>query len=179
MTAVGSRNLDSAVRFIAEHANGDPSIKAYSTYAEVYADSVSSHFRLAARDLLAHKEIIQNVDVIYIGWWQYYFVAEPITAHRTHVSLAGTPHAFHYENALDGIKAKKHVLCEKPVTLNAAELRSLLAAAKEYGVFFMEALWTRFQPLALEVKKIAESGVLGEPVALTGDLSVDFGINSE
>ncbi|KAI9461486.1 hypothetical protein HD554DRAFT_1512401 [Boletus coccyginus] len=135
VTAVGSRGLDSAVRFIAEHAKGDPSIKAYGAYADVYADS--------------------NVDAIYIG----------------------TPHSFHYGNALDGIKAKKHVLCEKPVTSNAAELRSLLAAAKAHGVFFMEALWTRFQPLTLEVKKIAESGVLGEPVALTADLSGDFGIN--
>lgn len=80
---------------------------------------------------------------------------------------------------MDGIKAKKHVLCEKPVTLNTAELRSLLAAAKEHGVFFMEALWTRFQPLTLEVKKIAESGVLGDPVALSADLSGDFGIHSE
>jgi len=61
--------------------------------------------------------------------------------------------------------------------LNAAELRSLLAAAKENGVFFMEALWTRFQPLTLEVKKLAESGVLGAPVALQADLSADFGLD--
>jgi predicted dehydrogenase len=80
---------------------------------------------------------------------------------------------------LDAIKAKKHVLCEKPVTSNAAELRSLLAAAKENGVFFMEALWTRFQPLVIEVKKIAESGVLGEPVAVHADLSMDFNLESE
>lgn len=90
-----------------------------------------------------------------------------------------TPHTLHYENALDAIKAKKHVLCEKPVTSNAAELRSLLAAAKEHGVFFMEALWTRFQPLTLEVKKISESGVLGAPLALQADLSDDFKLNGE
>ncbi|KAH7929088.1 NAD(P)-binding protein [Leucogyrophana mollusca] len=90
----------------------------------------------------------------------------------------GTPHTFHYDNALEAIKAKKHVLCEKPVTCNGAELRSLLAAAKEHGVFFMEALWTRFQPLTKEVKKLAESGVLGDPVALQADLSGDFGINN-
>lgn len=78
---------------------------------------------------------------------------------------------------MDGTKAKKHVLCEKPVTLNTAELRSLsLLPRKNTGVFFMEALWTRFQPLMLEVKKIAES-VLGKPV--TTDLSEDFDLNSE
>lgn len=96
-----------------------------------------------------------------------------------HADASGTPHTLHYENALDGIKAKKHVLCEKPVTSNAAELRSLLAAAKECGVFFMEALWTRFQPLTQEVKKIAESGILGEPLALMADLSGDFELSSE
>ncbi|KAL4072914.1 hypothetical protein V8B97DRAFT_1916838 [Scleroderma yunnanense] len=120
--AVGSRNLATAEEFANVY---DRSIKAYGSYADVYADKV------------------------------------------------GTPHTYHYENALDAIKAKKHVLCEKPVTLNAAELRSLLDAAKKQGVFFMEALWTRFQPLTLEVKKIAESGVLGEPVALQADLSSD------
>lgn len=91
------------------------------------------------------------------------------------VVYIGTPHAFHYENALGAIKAKKHVLCEKPVTLNAAQLRSLLDAAKEQGVFFMEALWTRFLPITMEIKKLAESDCgLGEPVALQADLSIYF-----
>ncbi|KAH0582907.1 hypothetical protein H2248_010808 [Termitomyces sp. 'cryptogamus'] len=88
----------------------------------------------------------------------------------------GTPHTYHYENALDAMKAGKHVLCEKPVTSNAAELRSLLAAAKEYNVFFMEAMWTRFQPLTLEVKNIIDRGSLGVPVVLHADLSGDFDI---
>jgi len=91
---------------------------------------------------------------------------------------SGTPHTYHYTNALSAIQAGKSVLCEKPVTSNAAELRSLLAAAKEYNVFFMEAMWTRFHPLTLEVKKIIEEGSLGVPVVLHGDLSVDCDIDS-
>lgn len=43
----------------------------------------------------------------------------------------------------------------------------------------MEALWTRFQPLSLEVKRIAEEGTLGLPVMLHADFSVYFDINSE
>lgn len=43
----------------------------------------------------------------------------------------------------------------------------------------MEAMWTRFHPLALEVKKIAEEGSLGKPVMLHADLSGDFDIESE
>ncbi|KAG6810200.1 hypothetical protein H0H92_012935 [Tricholoma furcatifolium] len=94
------------------------------------------------------------------------------------VSCIGTPHTYHYENALEAIRAGKHVLCEKPVTCNRAELESLIAAAKERNVFFMEAMWTRFQPLTLEVKKIAEEGSLGAPVVLHADLSGDFDINN-
>lgn len=43
----------------------------------------------------------------------------------------------------------------------------------------MEALWTRFHPLSLEVKKIAEEGTLGLPVNLHADLSANFDIHSE
>ncbi|KAG2349693.1 NAD(P)-binding protein [Suillus weaverae] len=89
----------------------------------------------------------------------------------------GTPHTYHYTNALDALKAKKHVLCEKPVTCNAAELRSLITTAKENGVFFMEAPWTRFQPLAKEVKELIDSGTPGLPVVVHADFSVDFGID--
>jgi hypothetical protein len=43
----------------------------------------------------------------------------------------------------------------------------------------MEALWTRFQPLSSEVKKIAEEGTLGLPVMLHADLSVNYDISRE
>ncbi|KAF8661381.1 hypothetical protein AX16_001474 [Volvariella volvacea WC 439] len=89
----------------------------------------------------------------------------------------GTPHTYHYLNALDAIKARKHVLCEKPVTTNAAELRALLTAAKNHGVFFMEAMWTRFLPISLEIKQIIEEGALGAPVVLHADLSGNFNIH--
>ena len=42
----------------------------------------------------------------------------------------------------------------------------------------MEAMWTRFQPIAKEVKRIAEDGSLGLPVVLHADLSGDFDIES-
>ena len=64
------------------------------------------------------------------------------------------------------------------MTSNAAELESLLTLATENGVFFMEAMWTRFQPLARAFKSVLEEGKLGPPVSLHADLSRDFGIES-
>ena len=64
------------------------------------------------------------------------------------------------------------------MTSNAAELRSLVALAKENGVFFMEAMWTKFQPFARAFKRVLEDGGLGHPVSLHADLSGDFDIES-
>ena len=85
----------------------------------------------------------------------------------------------HYANARAALLAKKHVLLEKPATCNAAELRSLISTAEEQGVFFMEAMWTRFLPVALAFKKVVEEGRLGDPITMTADLSVDFDIQSQ
>jgi len=70
------------------------------------------------------------------------------------------------------------VLLEKPVTCNAAELRSLAQTAKEKEVFFMEAMWTRFLPTIKEFKKVVEGGRLGDPVVMWANFLVDFNINS-
>jgi predicted dehydrogenase len=77
------------------------------------------------------------------------------------------------------MKAGKHVLCEKPATCNAAQLRALLKVAAENDVFFMEAMWTRFQPLLMEVKTVIDSGDLGAPVVVLADLSRNFGIEGK
>ena len=49
-----------------------------------------------------------------------------------------TPHSMHLENTLDAINAGKHVLCEKPMTINARDTEKLITAAKSKGVFLME-----------------------------------------
>jgi predicted dehydrogenase len=51
-----------------------------------------------------------------------------------------SPICCHYEQALLLLRAGKHVLCEKPVTSNAREVRALVAAAREKGVVFLEAM---------------------------------------
>ncbi|NLP82377.1 Gfo/Idh/MocA family oxidoreductase [Microbacterium sp. CFH 90308] len=80
-----------------------------------------------------------------------------------------TPHPMHAANALLALEAGKHVLIEKPFTINAAEAAAVRDAAAERGLLAMEAMWTRYLPHMVRIREIVASGVLGELRALTAD----------
>ncbi|GAA4374399.1 Gfo/Idh/MocA family protein [Paeniglutamicibacter cryotolerans] len=82
----------------------------------------------------------------------------------------GTPHGQHFEVAAAALKAGKHVVCEKSLTINAAEARQLVALASEHRLFLMEAIWSRFLPAVHRGFEIINSGEIGEPSWLHADL---------
>ena len=73
-----------------------------------------------------------------------------------------TPHETHYTYALAALNAGKHVLCEKPVSLNGADAAKLYAIAKEKSLVMMEALKTAYCPGFEQILGIARSGEIGE-----------------
>jgi predicted dehydrogenase len=81
----------------------------------------------------------------------------------------GTPHPMHHPDALLALRAGKHVLVEKPFTMNAAEAEQLVAEARERGLFLMEAMWARFLPHMVEVRRLLAEGALGEIVTVIAD----------
>ena len=58
-----------------------------------------------------------------------------------------TPNSMHYENCVMCLDAGKHVLCEKPFTIEASQAEKLYDYAAQKGLFIMEAFWIRFLPL--------------------------------
>jgi predicted dehydrogenase len=78
------------------------------------------------------------------------------------VVYVATPHPFHARDSLLALRAGKNVLCEKPFTVNAVEAAEVIAAARERGLFCMEAMWTRFLPHMRRVRELIDSGVLGD-----------------
>ncbi|MET0981896.1 MAG: Gfo/Idh/MocA family oxidoreductase [Telluria sp.] len=82
----------------------------------------------------------------------------------------GTPHPQHAANALLALRAGKGVLCEKAFTMNRREAEQVVAVARDKRLFLMEAMWTRFQPALLEVKRLIASGEIGEVGQVTADL---------
>ncbi|WVW79033.1 hypothetical protein I302_100996 [Kwoniella bestiolae CBS 10118] len=151
ITAVGSRSVESAQKFIdglKNPAEGDSwgwgakngkldRVKAHGSYDGVYNDP--------------------NVDAIYVG----------------------TPHNLHYKNTKDALLAGKHVLCEKPFTIDIEELEDLVAIAREKKLFLMEAVWTRFHPIAYAVEEVLKSGKLGKPKRFAADFSMEYDLDSK
>ncbi|KAL4941011.1 hypothetical protein BDV06DRAFT_10285 [Aspergillus oleicola] len=90
-----------------------------------------------------------NVDVIYVA----------------------TPHSHHFQNVMLALKAGKHVLCEKAFTVNAKQTRILVETARKKKLFLMEAVWTRYFPLSIEVRELIKKGVIGEVIRVTADNS--------
>lgn len=86
-------------------------------------------------------------------------VADP----AVEVVYIATPHALHLADATLAIEAGKHVLCEKPLTLNVAEAEQMVALARERGVFLMEAMWMACHPVVRAVREALAEGRLGVP----------------
>lgn len=74
-----------------------------------------------------------------------------------------TPIATHMVIALEAIAAGKHVLIEKPMASNAAEIEHIFDAAEAAGVFAMEAMWMKFNPLHVDLVQRVSVGLTGEP----------------
>ena len=84
-----------------------------------------------------------------------------------------TPHTMHRDCAIMAMKAGKHVLCEKPIAPNAAQLREMIECARKTGVLLMEGMWTRFFPATQEIRRLAQSGELGEVRMIQADFSFE------
>ena len=92
------------------------------------------------------------------------------------VVYISTPHPSHCADTLAAIKAGKHVLCEKPMGITAAQCRRMVAAAERKGVVLLEAFMYRVHPQTLKLQELLAKGLIGElrciRTAFTFDLSV-------
>lgn len=129
----------------------DAEIIAVGSRSQSSADAFADHHHIPHRH--ASYEALANdpdVDVIYIA----------------------TPHVFHADNMKLCLNAGKHVLCEKPFTINAQEAEECIALAREKGLFLMEAMWTRFIPAMAQVREWIAEGAIGAVRLVRAELSM-------
>jgi predicted dehydrogenase len=126
----------------------DAALVAVGSRSQSSADSFADRFGVVRRHA-SYEELVTDpdVDAVYVA----------------------TPHPSHHDSAMLAIDAGKAVLVEKPFTINAAEARSLIDAARAKGTFLMEAMWTRFLPDVARIRELLAEGRLGDVRSMTAD----------
>ncbi|MBQ4116692.1 MAG: Gfo/Idh/MocA family oxidoreductase, partial [Clostridia bacterium] len=98
-----------------------------------------------------YQELIDNPEVEAI------YIASPVFAH--------------VEPALAVAKAKKHLLCEKPIAFTVEETKNIINACKEAGVKYATGYMMRFGAYHMAIKKLIAEGGIGNVVSARAQLS--------
>ena len=131
--------------------------------AEVFAHDVldSKTGRLAAvasRSLETAKKFAKQFNV----QRAYGSYPELLRDPKVDAVYIATPHVLHAQWTIEAAKAGKHILCEKPLAMNASEAKTVIQAVKRAKVFFMEAFMYRCHPQTLQVAELIRKGAIGK-----------------
>lgn len=87
------------------------------------------------------------------------------------VVYIASPHSLHKTHTLAALQAGKHVLCEKPMGVNAREVQEMVEMAHSKKLFLMEALWSRFNPSIMRAHEMVREETLGPLSYLRADFA--------
>lgn len=113
---------------------------------------------VAARDLSRAEEYAREVGAARA----YGSYAELLADPEVDAVYNALPNDAHLPLTLAALRAGKHVLCEKPLALNAAEVREMRAASEAANRFVLEAFSYRFHPQIARARELVRRGELGE-----------------
>ncbi|MFW6597496.1 Gfo/Idh/MocA family protein [Propionibacteriaceae bacterium Y2011] len=114
--------------------------------------AVASRSTDRAADFARHHEIPRS----------YGSTAELVADDQVDVVYVASPHSEHPAVVRACLEAGKAVLCEKPLTVTAAEATDLFDLAERQGTFLMEAMWARTNPLIRRAVDLVADGAIGE-----------------
>lgn len=101
----------------------------------------------------------------------YASVSELVQDPEVEIVYIATPHNLHAEQIKAALAAKKHVLCEKAITINARQLDECRVLAREHHVALADGMTIFHMPLYKELKRRVDTGILG-PLKM---VQVNFG----
>lgn len=107
------------------------------------------------------------------GFEKYYGGYEQMLADpNVDIVYVATLNPFHFEHTKAALEAGKHVLCEKPFTINVGQAREIVELAREKNLFLLEAMWVPHYPkFKILAEKIAED-LIGEPKTVIANMSL-------
>ncbi len=127
---------------------------------EIRQSTGASIVSLCARrmDLLEAAQKQDQASLITNDW------REVVEHPDVNVILVATPDALHYEAVMAAAAAGKHLICDKPIGMNAQEASDMWAAYRDAGAKLVHFVpyWTRYFDIFVRAKAVVESGVLGD-----------------
>ena len=122
-------------------------------------------FAVGSRSQTSADDFAQTHDVVRAFASYAELAADP----DVDVVYIASPHTAHFEHTMLCLGAGKHVLCEKPFALNSTQTEQMVALAKHNGLFLMEAMWMRFIPLIIELRRRVDAGEIGQVRMIQAD----------
>jgi predicted dehydrogenase len=122
---------------------------------------------IASRDGKKAEEAARRLRIPKAYWSYEELLADP----EIEAIYNPLPNHLHVPWSIKAAEAGKHVLCEKPIALNVAEAKALLAARDRTGVKVGEAFMVRTHPQWLRTREIIHSGRIGELRSIIGAFS--------
>src|SRR5918999_822677 len=122
---------------------------------------------IASRDLARAQEAAAELNIRH-AYGSYEELLADETVEAVYNPL---PNHLHVPWTIKAAEAGKHVLCEKPIALNAGEARTLIEVRDRTGVRIQEAFMVRTHPQWLETRKLIQSGKIGSLRSITGFFS--------
>jgi predicted dehydrogenase len=86
------------------------------------------------------------------------------------IAYIATPHPQHYEQSLACLEKNIHVLCEKPMTINAEQSARLIEVSEQHKCFLMEGMWIRFLPSIEKVLELIRNDAIGKIVSIKASM---------
>ncbi len=83
------------------------------------------------------------------------------------------PNSLHIPWSIKAMQAGKHVLCEKPIAMNAKELKEAIKVSESTGKLLMEASWNRWHPRTVRIKQLVDSGIIGNLTEINASFTYD------
>lgn len=114
---------------------------------------------IASRDLAKAKNWAEKFDIRKAYGSYEELLADP----EIEAIYNPLPNHLHHPWTIKALQAGKHVLCEKPLALTAAEVQEMFAAAQKNNRLLMEGFMYRFHPQIEKTVELIHSGAIGEP----------------
>ena len=145
---------------------GAGSIASKALYPALMNSTVGEIYAVAGKDADRAKALSPTGKF----YTDYQELIDDSKVEAVYISL---PNSLHIPWSIKAMQAGKHVLCEKPIAMNAQELKEAIKVSQSTGKLLMEASWNRWHPRTVRIKQLVDSGIIGKLAEINASFTYD------